>query len=218
MAKRAGGPPRGNQFRAGAKFDETTLIRLVYCFCQGTSTDVAARSTLLSVKTVRGVYVALRRRLTKPQLQRWHGTYTRILSMPSLDIEMLLRATFFDTLYGRYADETCARNYRLGNRKTRLCRKCPLPGRFSSKDDIEQALALIDMIYAFYASLGIRGETREDPVSLFRLRLIHTVVVATVRANSRPLPSGPFDPTERAFLSGGALLDLMLTDLADDPL
>lgn len=58
MAKRG-----GNQFRAGARFDETALMRLVYCFCQGIGTEVAARSTGLTPKTARGVYLALRKRL-----------------------------------------------------------------------------------------------------------------------------------------------------------
>lgn len=38
---------------------ETAFLRLIYCFCQGISLAVTARSTGLSVKTVRRHYLAL---------------------------------------------------------------------------------------------------------------------------------------------------------------
>ena len=212
MAKRG-----GNQFRAGARFDETALMRLVYCFCQGIGTEVAARSTGLTPKTARGVYLALRKRLLKPAFNRWHGTNRRLLRLPRAEYEVMVRAKYFDVLAGCAGNETCGRNWRLGNRKVRQCRSCPLAEVFTDESRAE-AYVLIDTVHGFYERLGIRGEKELPPVIRFHERLIHTTVVGTVQNNSRKLPTGFFDPSERTFLSGGALLDTLLKDLAEEPL
>lgn len=215
MTKQAGAPPRGNPFRARAKFDEATLMRLVYCFCQGVPLKIAARTTGLSVKTVRGVYLDLRKRLLKPAFNRWHGTNRRFLKLPGPEHEAALRVAYFDMLARCAGNETCARNYRLGNRKSRQCRNCPLAEQASDERRAD-AYSVIDTVHEFYERLGIRGEKDIPPILLFRERLIHTTVVATVQNHSRTLANGFFDPNERTFLSGGALLDAVLTDLEQD--
>jgi hypothetical protein len=206
-----------NQFVRNAKFDEATLMRLAYCFCQGIGLELAARSTGLSRKTARGTYLDLRTRLLKPAFNRWHGTNRRFLKLPSPEYEVLVRAAYFDTLARCAGNEICARNFRLGNRLRRQCRTCPLAGT-ASDERRSEAYTVIDTVHDFYERLGIRGEKDMPPVLLFRERLIHTTVVATVHNHSRTLANGFFDPVDRGFLSGGTLLDVLLTDLADDPL
>ncbi|BBK29660.1 hypothetical protein EDC65_0055 [Stella humosa] len=217
MAKRTAAAGRANQFRAGAKFDEMTLMRLVYCFCQGLGVQLAARSTGLTAKTVRGVYIALRKRLLKPAFNRWHGTNRAVIRTPMPEFEPLLRAVYFDRLGRCAGNETCARNYRLGNRKRRECRSCPLVDALPPEGRAE-AYVVIDAVHAFYEAIGIRGEKDIGPIMLFRERLIHRTVVGTVQNHSRKRENGLFDPNEREFLSGGTLLDLLLRDLAEDPL
>lgn len=210
-------PHRRNRLRARAKYDEATLVRLVYFFCNGVPVAIAARNTGLSAKTVRGVYLALRKRLLEPAFNRWHGTNVKPLTLPGPEYEVMLRAAYFDALTQCAGNETCARNYRLGNRKQRQCRTCPLATVFSDKRRAD-AYRLIDTVHDFYERLGIRGEKDKPPVMLFRERIIHTSVVGTVHANSRKLANGFFDPNERAFLSGGMLLDSLLTDLSGAPM
>lgn len=216
-AKPQAAPKHANQFKAGAKFDEPTLMRLVYCFCQGISTEIAARSTNLSVKTVRGYYIALRKRLLKPAFNRWHGLNRMLLKLPGPEYEVMLRAGYVTVLANCAGNETCARNYRLGNRKSRQCRNCPLADAFSDERRAE-AYTVIDTVHEFYERIGIRGEKDIPPALLFRERLIHTTCIATVLNNSRRLPNGFFDPNEREFLCGGTLLDTLLTDLAAEPI
>lgn len=210
MAKQADVPSHGNRFRARAKFDEATLVRLVYCFCQGVPLKIAARSTGLSIKTVRGLYLDLRKRLLKPAFNRWHGTANRFLKLPGPEYEVALRVAYFDMLARCAGNETCARNYRLGNRKRRQCRNCPLAEVVSDERRVD-AYTVIDTVHEFYERLGIRGEKGIPPMLLFRERLIHTTVVATVQNHSRKLENGFFDPNERRFLSGGELLHMVAT-------
>lgn len=219
------GPSRAdlpaNQFRRAAKIDETVLLRLAFCFCQGISVAAAARSVGLSAKSVRSLYLDFRQRLTKPKFNRWHAAYQRLPGAVSLDQEVLVRVAFIDVLADCYLNTTCHRNFSLGNRKTRLCRACLLPKRFASPDRVDEALAVIDSVHAFYGTLGIKGESSRDPVSLFRLRLIHTATIATARTESGPLhigaTPGEMDPSNAPFRSVWRLLDILLTDLADQP-
>ncbi len=207
-----------NQFRHAAKMDETTLIRLVFCFCNGIPVRAAAASVNVSAKTVRGIYIDLRRRLTKQKFNRWHAAYRRLLNLPSVEREGLVRAAFIDTLVECGLNEACYRNYQLGNRKSRLCRACPLPKRFSSSEQVREALDVIDAVHALYNMLGIRGETDIDPLVLFRLRLIHTTTIATARKASCLRPNELAKPVDRTPLSVATLLDVMLAALAMHPL
>lgn len=208
-------PLPANQFRRAAKFDETTLIRLAFCFCNGIPVHAAAASVNLSTKTVRSVYLEFRQRLTHPKFNHWHGAYQRLVNMPSIETEMLVRVAFIDTLAECGLNETCYRNYRLGNRKARLCRGCPLPNRLTAPERVSEALEAIDAVQSFYERIGIRGESQADALSLFRLRLIHTTTIATSVSSSRRRKNGLADPAHREHLSVGTLLDTLLSDLAD---
>ena len=193
------------------------MIRLAYCFCQGISTAVAARNTGLSVKTVRGLYLDLRARLLKPAFNRWHGTNRMLTSVTEPEHERIIRVEYFETLAACGMNETCRRNFRLGNRKVRQCRACPL-GKTYSDERRAEAYTVIDAVHDFYERIGIRGEKDRLAALLFRERLIHATAIGTVQAHSRKRANGFFDPAERSFLGGGTLLDALLTDLANDPL
>lgn len=207
-----------NQFSRRAKLDEGALIQLAYAFCVGTPIDRAALQAGLSSKTARAVYMRLRARLAQPRFNRWHAAYQMLPSATSAEGQFLAREAFLDTLSVCHANETCARNFALGNRKTRLCRACPLPPRFPEPQRVAEALDVIDRVRAFYARLGIRGEKGSDPVTLFRLRLIHTVTVATTLGASLTPAGVLVRPEKPSFLSVWTLLDLLLTDLTERPL
>lgn len=192
-------------------------MRLAYCFCQGIGTKVAARNTGLSVKTVRGVYIALRERLRKPSFNRWHGLNRMLTSVSVPEQELIIRIEYFETLAACGLNETCRRNFRLGNRKARQCRACPLAQVYSDERRAE-AYTVIDAVHDFYERIGIRGEKDRLGTLLFRDRLIHATVAGTVQNHSRKRANGLFDPEDRSFLSGGKLLDVLLTDLANEPL
>jgi hypothetical protein len=206
-----------NQFKRAAKFDESRLIRLVYCFCQGISGKITARNTGLSLKSVRRHFLDLRKRLLKPAFNRWHGTNRKLLSVALPEVEDTIRRSYFAFFAACAGHETCARNFRLGNRKKRQCRTCPLGAVYSDERRAE-AYTVIDTIHEFYETLGIRGAVAENKLQDFQERLVHTTAIATVRNHSRKLPNGFFDPAEKSFLSGGALMDALLNDLANDPL
>jgi hypothetical protein len=148
---------------------------------------------------------------------RCHSTHRRLLTLPGPEYEAIARVTYFDVLARCAWNETCFRNYRLGNRKSRQCRKCALADVFSDERR-DEAYTVIDTVHSFYENLGIRGETGIEPVTLFKERLIHTTTIGTVHNHSRTLPSGFFDPNDRSFLCGGTLLDMLLKDLAAEPL
>lgn len=169
------------------------------------------------MKTVRGLYLALRARLLKPAFNRWHGLNRMLTSIAEPSHERIIRMEYFETLAACGMNVTCRRNFVLGNRKARQCRACPLARTYSDERRAE-AFAVIDAVHDFYERIGIRGEKDRLSVSLFRERLIHATVVGTVMAHSRKRANGFFDPEDRSFLSGGTLLDALLTDLANDPL
>lgn len=76
-----------------------------------------------------------------------------------------------------------------------------MPPRFTVPGNVDEALDLIDRVRAFYARLGIRGEKGPDPVTLFRLRLIHTVTVATALGESLTPAGALVRPEKPSFLS-----------------
>lgn len=202
---------RGSGGDPAQKANEIAFMRLVYCFCQGISLAVAARNTGLSQKTVRKHYLALRALLVRPAFNRWHGTNLRLLRLSKPEQQAMVRLVFFDRLAACAQNAHCARNHRLGNRKARQCRACPLKGQLSP-ERIADAHLMIDTVHAFYETLGIRGEKRMNPVLLFRERLIHTTVIGTVHTHSRKLPNGFFDPADTGFLSGARLMDALMAE------
>ena len=138
--------------------------------------------------------------------------------MASEEMEEAARDAFFDTLASCYCNRTCYRNFTAGNRKSRLCRTCPIPDRLKTDTYVDDALAVVDGVHVLYGRLGIATEHGMDRVTLFRLRLLHAAVLGTVAANTRRLSSGALDPTHRSFLSFRTLFETLLGDLLDDPL
>lgn len=192
-------------FRPHSKISLQQAIRLSFNFAQGVPLTETAMATELSRKSVREVFSEFRETLLKPSFNRWHETNRMMTMITQVDHEVLIRSTFFEVLATCQGDTSCYRNYQLGNRKKRLCRKCPLPGKFSDPENLENALATVDAAHQFYEHLGWRGEKAKDPVQLFRLRFIHTATVATARANTRFLPNGIANPADDGFLSVATL-------------
>ena len=205
-----------SRFGGRAKIDDETLIRLAYAFCQGLGIRTAAASAGVSAKTAREYYLRFRSRLIKPRFNKWHGLH-RTLPTVGPEEELLLRSGFLTVLAACYGNTSCYRNFTAGNRKARLCRSCPVPAAFSGKAAVAEALDLIDSVRRFYAVQHIRGEKGEDPAALFMKRLVHTVTIATAKANSKRTANGLFDPLDTAPLSVGTLLDALLSDLAESP-
>tara|TARA_R110002096_G_scaffold29473_1_gene88634 strand:- start:330 stop:971 length:642 start_codon:yes stop_codon:yes gene_type:complete len=200
-------------FRKYAKLQTQDYVRLTHGFCHGLSLDVVAASTGISKKTVRAFYLDLRAKLDAPKYSRWHNMNMVLPDFEDIEQEILIKSTFFDLLAECHFHKSCFRNYELGNRKTRICSKCPLAHKFTDQKTFELAIATSDEVRAFYRTLKIRGEKATDPVRLFRLRLIHTTTINTVRQNSKQSDNGLFDPLETTFLSFGTLLNLMLDEV-----
>lgn len=209
-------PPKA-ALRRHAKADLVTRLIVVRGFCLGLSVKGAAKASSLSEKSVREMYLDLRQRLLKPLFNKWHHAFQHLVRVQSEDIEEAIRDAFYDTLSQCYFDPSCYRNFAAGNRKVRLCRSCPLPGRLSSEARVAEALSLIDAVRSLYQRLGITAEHGIDRVTLFKLRLIHTATLIVVATETRRLPSGAYDPEHRAFRSYRTLFDALLADLIDDP-
>ncbi|SMH62818.1 hypothetical protein SAMN02982994_6641 [Azospirillum lipoferum] len=180
-------------------------VRLSYNFALGLPLASSAEATGLSRKSVREMSVEFREHLTQPAFNEWHRSNVLLVGITDPEQEALIRTTFFDVLGECHGNETCYRNYRLGNRKARLCRKCPLPAKLKHAETVTAATEAIDLIHRFYEGLGWRGEGGRDPVQLFRRRFIHTSAIATARANTRMLPNGAADPRDSGFLSVNTL-------------
>ena len=202
-----------SQFSRNPKIDDVTIIRLVHAFCHGLSIRAAANAGGVSLKTARKYYIELRERLRKPQFRKWHRINITLPNLPSPEADWIVKATFFDVLGECYANKTCYRNFKAGNRKNRICRRCPVPAKFTEGSRAMEAVDLIDAVRRFYETMGIRSEAGRDQVSLFRIRLIHTLTITTAKENSTALDDGLMDPLQKTFLSFGTLLDTMLEEL-----
>lgn len=207
-----------SQFSRAAKIDDAAIIQLVYGFCQGMSLEQAAILTGLSRKSVRAYYQALRERLTKPKFNRWHSANALLLDVPDGEQTALVKAAFFDLMAACHDNAKCFENYSAGKRKSRQCRACPLTGKYANDSALLEAYEMIDAMRSFYRQLGMRKERGFDPVQLFRLRFIHTVTVTTALQNSKSRVDGLADPQDKGFLSVSTLLDVMLEELAEQPL
>ena len=207
-----------SQFSRASKIDDQALIRLVFAFAQGLPVPAAAHSAGVTEKTARQHYIALRDRLLKPKFNQWHGLHRTLPNVSATEEELVLKSQFLATLAVCYGNTTCYRNYSAGNRKSRLCRLCPIGAVWSEQERIDEALNLVDGVHAFYKRLHIRGEKRTEPTVLFMKRLVHTVTVTTARASSKTLPGGTFLLTDQTPLSVGNLLDTLLSELAESPL
>lgn len=200
-----------------AKITVRQGVRLSYNFALGLPLAQSAQAVGVSRKSVRDVSVEFREALTQRAFNDWHRSNRLLVSITDGEQEALIRASFFEVLAGCYANDTCYRNYRLGNRQSRLCRKCPLPGMFADPATVAAALDAIDTVRQFYEGLGWRGETKRDEVQLFRRRFIHTATIATARAHTRMLPNGAADPRDTGFLSVNTLARKLLETILAEP-
>lgn len=216
----AGAPPVAalNQFSRYAKIGESQVIQLAYAFCCGLPIAAASRLADVSTKSARIHYLEFRNRIAGRAFNRWHGIGSMLVRHDVEITEVLLRPAFFDLLAECHDNAKCGQNFRLGYRKARQCRNCPLIGKFTDPALADDAYGLIDAVHDFYRRIGIKSEGERDPVSLFRERLAHTVAIATAAQNSRRRPDGLPDPLDKDYLSVGTLLDKLLEDLAREPI
>eukprot|EP00752_Nemacystus_decipiens_P000231 g231.t1 len=204
-------PPR-NRLRKAAKLSEAQSVQLAYGFCAGISVKAIAASSGVTTKTARAEYIALRPLLLRPAFNKWHGLKRALLTVSDSETEALIKASFIDELAACHLNTTCYRNFRLGNRKARQCRTCPLEGKFAARESTAAAIGVADEVTRFYARLGIRGESKADPLRLFRQRLAHTTAVTWALAHSKRLPTGLPSPVDDGEYSVGQLLDRLLSE------
>ena len=210
-------PPRHtpiSMLRRHTKIDDATIIRLCHGFGQGLGMEAMAGAAGVSIKTARAIALDLRARLKKPAFARWHSLNRALVWHVEPEADALIRAAFVDVLAECYGNDACYKVFRRGNRKTRFCRSCPIPSRFSTPDHAREAVGLVDGVRAFYARLRLR-ENGGDPVQRFRDRLIHGSVIAEVKENTRRRPDGLLDPSDVSYLALGSLLTLLLDDLIE---
>lgn len=203
--------------RLHSKVDDPSLVIVVRGFCLGLSVATTARQSGVGEKTTRGLYQSLRARLTKPAFNKWHHGGNRLVRVSSTEIEDAVRDAFFDTLSQCHGNRTCRRNWTAGNRKTRLCRACPIPDRLRDEANVPLALETVDTVHAFYDRLGIKGERGVDRVTLFKLRLLHTATIITM-SEGTPWKSGRMDLAYRDFTSFRTLFETMIAELLENPL
>lgn len=202
-------------FRRHPKMDDATLIRLVYYFCNGMPLEAVAKTLGLSRKSVRAHYLDLRARLTKPKFRRWHALYNAFVAIPDEKEERRLKGTLMELMAGCYYSR-CYGNYASGNRKNRICRRCPLSQAFSKAGHLDSAIEGIDAVSAFYRQLGLRGDVAPDKQTVFLERFVHASIVACLRETAKKQPGGLLDPKDDGYQGMGTLLVMVMDDLAAD--
>jgi len=207
-----------NVFRQRAKLTEDQLMMIAYNFCHGLPIAAAAKSSTLSEKTVRSLYILLRRRLLRPRFAEWHRANRALTNISDPDVENMMRSVFFDAMSRCYNNQTCWRNYEAGNRKNRLCQKCPLRDAFTNDDNLMLSLNFIDLIRNVYRSIGIGIERGQPSDDIFRERAIHTATLMTVFQNTRRNERGVLNHGQAGALSFRRLFMTMIEDLSEDPL
>ena len=212
------GSTPANPLKLHAKLSQAEIGLSVDLFAQGISVNRAAKAAGVSGKTMRGLYIALRDRLHNPAFARWHRANAVAPGLITLDQQITAKVAFFDLMAACHEDEYCHRNFKAGRRKDVQCRGCPLRGRFSSQASADEAVAVTRLVRTTYAALNIGMEHGQDPVALFRRRLIHVTVLANVLQSSHRLPKGNLDPNEDEFLSFGVFRRTLMVNLIREPL
>ena len=210
----AGYQPR-NTLRKHSKISDAKLVGLVDLFCHGVGVNASARATVLAQKTVREIFKDLRARVTTPEFAIWHRANVLLPNVSSTEQQALIKTAYFNCLSSCYANERCFDNFRSGGRKRRMCRACPIASKFTSNQACADAIDAVDAVRTFYRNLNIRRERDVDPVVLFRIRFIHTVVIVTVWKNTRKLPGGLLDITDSRQLSFASLRRKFIENLID---
>lgn len=207
----------GNRLMLNVRFSTDAAHDLVYGFCSGLPVKKVAAIARVSPRVARAVYIALRDELSEPQFSIWHKMRTASLyDATPIDLHMSILT---EPVAACYSDRFCQRNYALGNRQSRLCRKCPIPAALRAnldETDQDHARGMAEMIVreacgarAFYAMLGIR----EKPfASLPYLQIMHyrTVFTALDAARKR---DGKIDHETESPLSPRNLYKRMVDHL-----
>jgi len=219
-------PPTDRQRRSletplqfGGKLSTAQIMRLSYAFAAAVPIKRAAASQDVSQKTARQFYFLCRDHLKAPAFRRWHSLS---LINPNLPNDVFSQATpkvaFFDVMAECHGNETCYRNFRLGNRKSRFCRACPLEGKFTGPLAKTDAIHVIDAVHEVYQHLGLRREVGADPVANFRDRLLHTIVIKELQDKSVKRADGTLDPADMSYEGAGTFVLLLMDALAEPPL
>ncbi|WIY52170.1 hypothetical protein O9Z70_11930 [Devosia sp. YIM 151766] len=174
----------GNGLMLNVRFSTEAAHDLLYGFCIGLPVKKVAAIAQVSPRVARAAYIALRDALSASQFMIWHQMRSASLyDATPIDVHMSVLA---EPIAACYFDRFCQRNYALGNRQSRLCRKCPIPAALRADMDEEgrdHARGLAETIVreasgarAFYAMLGMR----EKPfASLPYLQIMHYRTVTT---------------------------------------
>jgi len=190
-------------------------MRLAYGFACGFPVKPVAAGFGVSQKTVRAFYLDCRAHLSATDFRRWHRLS---LINPVLPDDALTQAlpkiVFFEVMAACHDNETCHRNYRLGNRKSRFCRACPIKEKFTQRLREVDAIRVIDAVQTFYRHLGLRRETGVDPVANLRQRLLHLSVITAIRAHSTQCADGSPNPADMSYEGLGSFLILLIDRLA----
>lgn len=204
------------RLRKGSKLDNATLAAIALAFCHSLSIDACAARTGVSRKRVRDIYIELRDRLAEPRFARWHRANAILPRIPDSGTLVLVKSAFFDVLAECHGNERCFKNFEAENRKTRICRACPLRSHMSGPLMAKEAVAAIDAVRALYRSLGLYGERDADPVRLFRKKFIHMAACASVSVNTRRLRNGLPNFEDRSELSLRSLFETLIVDMIED--
>lgn len=207
--------PARNPLRKHAKLDLVQTVQAVDLFAQGVGVNIAAKAIDTTRKTMRGLYIDFRDRLSDPVFARWHRANAALVNVTGAEEIALIKSAMLELLAECHAHDTCYRNHRAGRRADPICRGCPLHGKFGSKERDREAADAINTLRGFYHGLNIYAEPDRDPVSLLRARLMHMVTIATVLQNSRRLERSRCDPTEKTFLSFGTFRAVLVEHLLD---
>ncbi|MGY4748878.1 hypothetical protein ACVNHC_03340 [Pannonibacter sp. Q-1] len=207
----------GNRLMLNVRFSTEAAHALLYGFCIGLPVKEVAAIARVSPRVARAVYIAIRDELAEPQFSIWHQMRTASLyDATPIDLHL---TTLAEPIATCYFDRFCQRNYALGNRQSRLCRKCPIPAALRAnldETDQDHARGLAEMIVreadgarAFYAVSGIR----EKPfVSLPYLQIMHYRTVTTALDAVRKR-SGAIDLEAETPLSPRTLYRRMVDQL-----
>lgn len=203
-----------NRYRLHAKCSELQFLRVVASFVDRQPVDVAVSRSGLSRKTVRGMYLDFRDRLTKADFNRWHPLFQ---SLPTQALDDVAAYGFgaIAVMHECAANPTCRRNYLLGNRKQRECRNCPLDKWFA-EPMAQETRELVDQVWAFYRYLGI-SEGRDRSLQTFARQLIHLEILNLAATHSRRYPDGQFIIKDDHYLSCGTLMSFLLYDIVAEP-
>lgn len=200
-----------------AKFDELTAYVVVAAFCLNLSIEAASKRSRLSWKSTKALYVDLRERLLHAHFNRWHemNSHTDLESFHSFVAEQV---RYFFVVAHCAEQKTCHRNYHLGNRKSRVCRTCPLLKFIDPEDDPDDIVASIHKVQKFYQRLDWRAENEVNHGLAMMKRTYHKIIFDTAYLASKVTDRSFPRADDQGFLSVATLFRTMIGSLARYPL